>query len=93
MFFEIAMKFKFFLIILCFSLISTWLILTGCTSTYDHVNYPVNHPANPNASVNQPIGNSGLQTADPIEHQMTERLNITPGSEKEVHQHHEGSHH
>ena len=93
MFFKIAMIFKFFLIILCFSLIATWLVLTGCTSTYDHVNYPVNHPANSDALANQPIENLRLLEADPIESRMTERLEISPDSEKEIHQHHEGSHH
>ena len=87
------MKFTFFLIILCFSLISTWLVLTGCTSTYDHVNYPANHPANANALPNQPTENSGLLKADPIESRMTKRLEISPNSKEEAQHYHEGSHH
>ena len=87
------MKFKFLLIILGFSLISIWLGLTGCTSTYDHVEYPVNHPANSNAVTNQPINNSDLLEADPIEIKMTERLSISSDSGEESNHYHEGSHH
>ena len=87
------MKFKFLLIILGFSLISIWLVLAaGCTSTYEHVNYPVDHPANSNAVAKQPIENSGLLEADPIEIKMTERLSISSDSGEESHHYHEGSH-